>query len=107
MLTDLDAKLKEHAPEYDAIVNVSGIGRRTQLEASMSDGYELFEEYEKVKRHMMMSSILTAHIASHHSSPDCYILFNSSLAAYDQLRVPKVHGKESPLEFVANSTVAK
>ena len=73
----------------------------------MTDGFELFSEYEKVKRHMMMSSMLTAHIAAQHASPDAYILFNSSLAAYDHTRVPKIFSKPAALDFVANSTIAK
>ena len=92
VLADLDVKLKEHAPEYDAIVNLAGMGRLNKPKASITDGFELFEEYEKVKRHMMLSSMLTAHIASHNSSPDCYILFNSALAAFNPTLVPKAHG---------------
>lgn len=73
----------------------------------MSEGFELFEEYERVKRHLMLSSMLTAHLATHHLSPDGYILFNSSLASFDQNLIPRAQGKPAVLDFVANSTVAK
>ena len=77
MLKKLHAKLKEVAPEYDAIVNVAGSPRDKPLVSSLADGFELFEEYERVKRYELYSSLLTANLATHHLSPDGYILFKS------------------------------
>ena len=55
----------------------------------MSDGFDLFDEYERVKRYELYSSLLTAHIASHHLSPDGYILFKSQLASFNYDLVKK------------------
>ena len=76
-LSKLHDSLKEVAPEYDAIINVTAMPRSTPAIASLSDGYELFDEYERIKRYELHSSLLTAHLATTHLSPDGYILFNS------------------------------
>lgn len=75
--------------------------------ASIADGFELFDEYERVKRYDMHSHILMAHLATHHLSPDGYILFNSELASYNRDLVPKTQSKPSVLNFVKNATIAK
>jgi len=95
------------APEYDAIINVAGMGRDTPIQASLTDGFELFEEYERVKRHKLLSSMLTAHLAATHLSPDGYVLFNSQLASFNEDLVAKHHAKPAILEFIADATVAK
>ena len=80
VLTELHTKLKEHAPEYDAIINVAKTPNPKVI--ALTDGEDLFEEYERVKRYEMMSSMLMVHLcASQVMSPDAYILFNSRLAA--------------------------
>ena len=55
----------------------------------------------------MYSSLLVAHLATQHLSPDGYILFNSQLAAYNYDLVAKSTKKPTVLEFVANSFSAK
>ena len=77
------------APEYDAIINIAAIPRQNTLISKMSDGFDLFDEYERVKRYELYSSLLTAHIASHHLSPDGYILFKSQLASFNYDLVKK------------------
>jgi len=54
-----------------------------------------------------LSSMLTAHLATHHLSPDGYVLFKSELSAFDHTRVSRLQGKPAILDFVANSAVAK
>lgn len=83
------------------------MGRKMQLEAGMVNGFELFSEYEKVKRHMIHSSILTAHLATEHLAPDGYLLFNSQLSAYDHTKIARSAGTPSPLDFIASATTAK
>ncbi len=103
----LSKKLAEMAPEYDAIINVAAMPRSTPIQASLMDGFELFEEYERIKRHKMLSSMLTCHLAATHLSPDGYILFNSQLASLDESKVAKHIPKPAILDFVANATIAK
>ena len=64
MLTQLTAALKEHAPEYDAIINLAKMPRSEEGHASLMDGEALFEEYERVKRYKIQSSLLMGHLAS-------------------------------------------
>lgn len=48
-MIELKNQLKEHAPEYDAIINLAKPPQ--PFTASLTDGEALFEEYEKVKRY--------------------------------------------------------
>ena len=77
--------MSEFADDYDAMVNLAGVGN-PPLEASLSDesGEDLFEEYDRVRRSDMYSSLLLAHLATHHLTPDGYVLFNSNLPCFDQ-----------------------
>ena len=82
VLAKLKTQLKEHAPEYDAIINLAKPPQ--PLTADLTDGEALFEEYEKVRRYHLQSSILMVHLAAcQMTSPDAYILFNSRLSAYN------------------------
>lgn len=107
MIEKLHAKLKELAPEYDAIINIAAIPRNNPLISKLTDGFELFDEYERIKRYELYSSLLTAHLAAHHLSPDGYILFKSQLASFNFDLVPKKTEEPNLLTFVANSTVSK
>ena len=107
MLAKLNAKVREMAPEYDAIVNLAAPPRTYQLESSLTSGYELFDEYERIKRYELYSSLLTAHLAANHLSPDGYVVFKSELAAYNYDLVPKKTRRPHLLTFVANSTTTQ
>ena len=107
VLEKLHKKLDDVAPEFDAIINIAATPRSNPISAPLTDANALFEEYERVKRYEMYSSLLTAHLAATHASPDCYILFNSRLAAYNYNLVPKKTEKPSVLSFVKNATVTK
>ena len=75
--------MRDFAPDYEAMVNVAGVGREP-LEASLADDGELlFEEYERVRKSDMYSSLLLAHLATHHLTADGYLLFNSNLPAFN------------------------
>ena len=95
------------APEFDAIINVADVARTSPIKASLADGFELFDEYERVYRHRMLASMLTAHLASNYLASDGYILFNSTLASYDFNQLPKHAARPSVLQFVSDATVAK
>lgn len=92
------------APEYDAMINLASPPRTMKLESSLGDGYELFDEYERIKRYELYSSLLTANIASKQMSPDGYIVFKSELAAYNYDLVPKKTPRPHLLNFIASAT---
>ena len=108
MIGRLRDQLAEHAPEYDAIVNIAAMPKDTiDFEPCLSDGFDLFDEYERIKRYHMHSHLLMTHLCTHHLGPDGYILYNSELSCHSPSLVPKNQRNPSVLNFVKNATVAK
>ena len=94
----------EFAEGYDAFIDVTSM-RKPPLKASIKDGVEIFEEYERIRRHELLGSLLMTHLATMPReyptinpktglmpdtsasdsllSPDGYVAFNGFLPTYD------------------------
>ena len=92
------------AEGYDAFINVAAMGKPS-LKASIQDGVGIFEEYERVRKAELLSSLLLTHLATaprqlpkkdaitgeipdttasdSFLTPDGYVAYNGSLPVYD------------------------
>ena len=98
----------EFTVDYDAMINLAAL-QKPALSASIKDGEAIFEEYERIRKAELLSTLLMTHIASaprklpvpdKHSgitpaitasdsflAPDGYICYNGSMAVYDPASV--------------------
>jgi hypothetical protein len=96
--------MKEFAEGYDAFVNVASI-TKPSLTASIKDGVAIFEEYERIRKTELLSSLLMTHLATaprklpeankktgeipvttasdSFLTPDGYVCYNGSMPVYD------------------------
>ena len=97
----MKSEMAKFADGIDAYINVAGVDRKQALTASISDGTAIFEEYERIRKTELLSSLLMTHLAAaprelpkpdKHSGivpeitaslsfahPDAYICFNGAM----------------------------
>jgi hypothetical protein len=71
-LTKLYEKMTQVNDEFDAMINLAGVGN--QINCSISDS-DIFEEYERLQTLSMNTNILMTHAASRLLSPNGFCAF--------------------------------
>jgi len=69
--------------EYDAMINLTGVGQTPAPLNLKSDSEELFEEWDRLRRTEMHSSLLLAHLAANYLAPTGYVCFSSDLSVFN------------------------
>ena len=130
---------------YEAYINLAGLDKKALnaghgkslinlqdkpiLNASISDGTAIFEEYERIRKAELLSSLLMAHLATtprklpepdKHSGivpditasnsfthPDAYICFNGDMAIYDASKCEGILEKKRQKEIGEISILTK
>ena len=62
-MANLRKEMTEFAEGYDAFIDVSSLGKQ-KLQASIKDGIEIFEEYERIRKTELLGSLLMTHLAT-------------------------------------------
>lgn len=83
IIPDLHKQIKGFASEIDAVINLASPGS-FKFKASLKDGEDLFDEYDRIRRADIQSTLLMIHLASNFLSANGYVAFNGDLEVFNQ-----------------------
>lgn len=81
------------AQEYDAMINLAAIGKPTLSATLGGDSLELFDEWDRLRRAEIHSSLLLVHLAANYLSPNGYVALSGDLNVLD----PALSSNQLPL----------
>ena len=101
MLLKLKQEIGGFAQEYDAMINLASVGKPPLTATLNGDSFELFDEWDRLRRAEMQSSLLLVHLAANYLSPNGYVALSSDLNVFD----PAMSYKQPSMQQVAKSTI--
>lgn len=83
VLDNLRTQVGSFNTEYDAMINLTGVGQQPAQLSLKSESSSLFEEWDKLRRTEVQTSLLLAHLAANYLSPTGYVCFSSDLSVFN------------------------
>lgn len=93
ILERLKKEMSGFAQEYDAMINLAAIGKPPLSATLGGDSLALFDEWDRLRRAEIQSSLLLVHLAANYLSPNGYVALSGDLNVLD----PALSSKQLPL----------